>query len=394
LDGHGSVVADPQTRAGRRGATATSFLAIEDLSVAYGSTRVLQGISLDVARGELVALLGSSGCGKTTLLRAICGFVPAQRGRILVDGRDIAPLPPERRDAALVFQSYALWPHMTAAQNISYGLKVRRWRPERIAERVQAMLRLLELEDLGERRVTDLSGGQRQRVALGRALAVEPKLLLLDEPLSNLDARIRGELRHEIRALQQRLRITALHVTHDREEAMVMADRIVVLDRGRVSQMGTPEELWHRPATPFVASFMGADNVVEIDAEADDGVVAVRQPSGIVRLPAGRDGAHVAARGRGRFRAHFRSHMARLAPADAPAGPALRLDGRVTQQAYLGDGWRYGVTVGDRRYLVDDAARFAPGEAVAVVIPAPALHLFPATNGENAILPEYQEVLS
>jgi putative spermidine/putrescine transport system ATP-binding protein len=347
-----------------------------------------------VRRGELVALLGSSGCGKTTLLRAICGFLPVQEGRILVDGQDITHLPPERRGAALVFQSYALWPHMTTAQNIGYGLKVRGWRRGRIAERVGAMLRLLELEGLGERKVTDLSGGQRQRVALGRALAVEPSLLLLDEPLSNLDARIRNELRHEIRALQQRVGITALHVTHDREEAMVMADRIAILDRGRIAQVGTPEELWHRPASPFVASFMGADIVVELAAEAGDGTVTLCQAAGAVRLPAGEGGVHVTAEGRGRFAAHFRSHMARLMPAEEPVRDALRLEGRVTQQAYLGHGWRYGVAVGERQFLVDDSARFAPGEAVAVVIPAPALHLFPTSNGENAIIPEYQEVLS
>jgi ABC-type Fe3+/spermidine/putrescine transport system ATPase subunit len=335
-----------------------------------------------------VALLGSSGCGKTTLLRAVCGFVPVERGRILVDGTDISRLPPERRGAALVFQSYALWPHMTAAQNIGYGLKVRGWSRAKIAERVADMLRLLELEGLGQRQVTDLSGGQRQRVALGRALAVEPGLLLLDEPLSNLDARIRGELRHEIRALQQRLGITALHVTHDREEAMVMADRIVILDRGRIAQVGTPEELWHRPASPFVASFMGADNVVEIEADARNGEVRVELPAGAVRLPAGEDGVHVAAPGRGRFRAHFRSHMARLVPADLPAGDALRLAGRVSQQAYLGDGWRYGVSVGGQQYLVDDGARFAPGEAVAVVIPPAALHLFPAAAGDPPPSPQ------
>jgi putative spermidine/putrescine transport system ATP-binding protein len=345
-----------------------------------------------VQRGELVALLGSSGCGKTTLLRAICGFLPVREGRILMDGRDIAHLPPERRGAALVFQSYALWPHMTAAQNIGYGLKVRGWRRGRIVERVLAMLRLLELEGLGERKITDLSGGQRQRVALGRALAVEPSLLLLDEPLSNLDARIRAELRHEIRALQQRVGITALHVTHDREEAMVMADRIAILDRGEIAQVGTPEELWHRPASPFVASFMGADNVVELAAEAGDGTVTLRQAKGEVRLPAGDGGVHVAAPGRGRFAAHFRSHMARLTPAREAVQGALRLEGRVTQQAYLGHVWRYGVAVGERQYLVDDTASFATGEAVAVVIPPAALHLFPAAGHESLHTPE--EVLS
>jgi putative spermidine/putrescine transport system ATP-binding protein len=360
---------------------APPYLAVEELSVGYGATPVIESLSLTVARGELVALLGSSGCGKTTLLRAISGFVPVSRGRISVDGRDISVLPPERRNTALVFQNYALWPHMTAAQNIGYGLKVRGWPRQRIAERVGEMLELLDLPGLGERPVTALSGGQRQRVALGRALAVEPELLLLDEPLSNLDARIRAELRHEIRALQQRLGITALHVTHDREEAMVMADRIVVLDRGRIAQAGTPEELWRRPASPFVASFLGADNVVEVEAAiGPDGVRIRHEPEGELRLPRGPNGVHVTGAG-GRYVAHFRSGVARLLAADAPADGALRLHGHVTQAAYLGDVWRYGVRVQDRQYFVDAQERYPLGDHVAIAIPAAALHLFPADAG-------------
>jgi ABC-type Fe3+/spermidine/putrescine transport system ATPase subunit len=333
------------------------YLRVEGLCVDYGSVRVLDDLSLDVATGELVALLGSSGCGKTTLLRAVAGFVPVAAGRIRVAGRDIGNLPPERRNTALVFQSYALWPHMTVAQNIGYGLKVRGWQRERIRARVEEMLALLELPGFAGRVVTELSGGQRQRVALGRALAVEPELLLLDEPLSNLDARIRGGLRHEIRALQQRLGITALHVTHDREEAMVMADRIVVLDRGVIAQAGTPEDLWHNPASPFVATFLGADNVVGVELDHAGQPVAVPDAAPLV--------------------AHFRSGVARLVPAAAPVEGALRLEGAITQAAYLGDVWRYGVRVATRDYLVDAPERLTPGEAVAIAIPTTALHLFP-----------------
>lgn len=349
---------------------------MQDLVVGYGPAPVLSDLSLDVAKGELVALLGSSGCGKTTLLRAVCGFVPVRSGRILVEGRDLAPLPPEKRNTALVFQSYALWPHMTAAQNIGYGLRVRGWPRQRIEARVAGMLALLQLEGFGERNVMQLSGGQRQRVALGRALAVEPSLLLLDEPLSNLDARIRHELRHEIRGLQQRLGITALHVTHDREEAMVMADRIVVMQAGRIAQIGTPEDLWHRPASPFVASFMGADNVVEVDAEVGGGAVEIAAGAdhAPARLPAGETGVHAPVSGRGRFAAHFRGDAARLADAGADA---LVLRGRVAQAAYLGDSWRHGIVVGGRQFLVDAPQRRATGEAVAVAIPPQALHLFP-----------------
>ena len=237
-------------------------------------------------------------------MRAISGFAPVQAGRVLVAGRDITGLPPERRGMAMVFQSYALWPHMSVAQNIAYGLRLRgRGRAER-ARRVAEVLALLGLDGLGERRVSQLSGGQRQRVALGRALAVGPGILLLDEPLSNLDARIRQSVRHEIKALQEQLGITAIHVTHDREEAMVMADRIAIMEAGRIVQLGPPEAVYNRPASPFVAAFMGADNVIALSArQAADAVeVAAGAHNEAARLPfgphPGEDGVH--ARGRPR----------------------------------------------------------------------------------------------
>src|SRR5712692_8761005 len=242
--------------------SAAVSLEVAEASVSYGAHRVLDRVSLSAAGGEFIALLGASGCGKTTLLRAICGFVALTGGSIAVGGRDITSLPPDKRNIAMVFQSYALWPHMTVAQNMGYGLKLRGVGRAQIAQRVAALLAMLRLEGLGERKVTALSGGQRQRVALGRALAINPQILLLDEPLSNLDARIREEVRHEIKTLQQTLGITTVHVTHDRQEAMVMADRIVILDAGRVAQIGAPEEIYNRPNSPFVASFLGAGNVV------------------------------------------------------------------------------------------------------------------------------------
>lgn len=370
----------------------STYLSIERLRVGFGATTVLDGLDLAVAEGELVALLGASGCGKTTLLRAVCGFAPVRSGRIVVDGRPIQDLPPERRDTALVFQSYALWPHMTAAQNIGYGLKVRGWRKERIAARVGEMLALLGLEGLGERNVTQLSGGQRQRVALGRALAVEPRLLLLDEPLSNLDARIRHELRHEIRSLQRRLGITALHVTHDREEAMVMADRIAVMDRGRIVQLDTPEGLWHRPASPFVAAFMGADNRVELAVEPSPEGLRVRVRDGTVAsLPLGEGGPHRSGPPAARMVAHFRSAAARLLDPGTSAPGMLVLRGTVEQAAYLGDLWRHTVRLEGRGLLVDHPVRVAPGTAVAVGVPAAALHLFPVGDaGSPAPTPEVE----
>src|SRR5437899_8334653 len=241
-----------------------SYLSIEALTVSYGARPVLDRVSLEVERGEMIALLGSSGCGKTTLLRSIAGFIQPEAGAIRVDGKDIAALPPEKRNTAMMFQSYALWPHMSVAANIGYGLVMRGWKKDAIAARVAEMLALLQLDGFGPRPVTQLSGGQRQRVALGRALAVDPRLLLLDEPMSNLDYKVRIELRHELRALQRRIGITAVYVTHDREEALTLSDRIAVLDAGRVVQVGPPEEIFHRPASAFVAGFMGADNVLEL----------------------------------------------------------------------------------------------------------------------------------
>jgi len=239
-----------------------SDLTLDKVVIRYGDTTVLHQIDLEVRQGELIALLGSSGCGKTSLLRAVAGFVPLASGRIRVGAADITNLPAEKRNCAMMFQSYALWPHMSVAQNIGYGLRVRGWSRERIDARVGEMLKLLQLDGYGSRGVDQLSGGQRQRVAMGRALAIDPALLLLDEPMSNLDYRIRLELRHEIRALQQRLGITTILVTHDQEEALTMADRIAVMKDGAIEQVGSPEQVYLHPATPFVADFVGRTNLL------------------------------------------------------------------------------------------------------------------------------------
>ena len=337
----------------------TPYLSIESLNVGYGSTRVLTDVCLDVARGELVALLGSSGCGKTTLLRSIAGFVKPESGTIKVDGRDIAPLPPEKRGTAMMFQSYALWPHMTVEDNIGYGLKMRGWKREAAAKRVGEMLALLQLEGFGPRSVTQLSGGQRQRVALGRALAVDPQLLLLDEPMSNLDYKVRIELRHELRALQRRIGIAAVYVTHDREEALTLADRIAVIDAGRVVQYGPPEEIFHRPASAFVAGFMGADNAVEV-----------------TRLP---DGSLTASEASGeRLRAHFRSDVAWIANGRKGGDSDLRLAGTVTQTIYVGQGYRYRVRTNGADVWANAEERMPEGAAVSVVVPRAALLIFSA----------------
>jgi ABC-type Fe3+/spermidine/putrescine transport system ATPase subunit len=331
-------------------------LAIEGLAVAYGRTRVLHEVSLAVQAGEFLALLGPSGCGKTTLLRAIAGFVTPTSGRILAGGRDITGAPPEKRGAAMVFQSYALWPHMSVAKTIGYGLAVRGWDKARIAARVEEMLRLLRLEGLGARLPAQLSGGQRQRVAMGRALAVDPEILLLDEPMSNLDARVREGVRHELRALQQALGITAIHVTHDREEAMILADRIVVLEEGRIAQAGPPEELWHRPANAYVADFLGATNRLAV-------------PDGVVM---------------------FRPEEARvLAPGETLDGPVF--EGSLAHCAYAGGRWRAAIRVGAEEVLVDVPERLTPGAVLRLGIPAIAAHRFADTPASSARHRDYAE---
>jgi ABC-type Fe3+/spermidine/putrescine transport system ATPase subunit len=340
----------------------SSYLSIEALTVSYGGPVVLDRVSLDVERGEMVALLGSSGCGKTTLLRSIAGFVIPDSGTIRIEGRDIAQLPPEARGTAMMFQSYALWPHMSVADNIGYGLRMRGWKKDAIAGRVDEMLKLLQLEGFGPRPVTQLSGGQRQRVALGRALAVSPHVLLLDEPMSNLDYKVRLELRHELRALQQRIGITAVYVTHDREEALTLSDRIAVIDAGRIVQTGAPEEIFHHPSSAFVAGFMGADNALDVVLTGDGGLAAgTAEASG----PA--------------LRAHFRSDAARLAPAAAAAagGADLVLQGVVTQSVYVGQGYRYRVRADGAEIWVHAPDRVAEGTAACVVVPRAALLLFP-----------------
>jgi ABC-type Fe3+/spermidine/putrescine transport system ATPase subunit len=356
-----------------------SSLSVSDVVVSYRTQRVLHGVSLSVAQGEFVALLGSSGCGKTTLLRAISGFVPVESGSIRVDGRDLTDSPPDKRGMAMVFQSYALWPHMSAAANIGYGLKLRRRPRHEIAARVDGILRLLELQGLGERKATELSGGQRQRVALGRALAIDPAILLLDEPLSNLDARVREQVRHEIKSIQQRLGITAIHVTHDREEAMVMADRIAIMDAGRIVQLGTPEEVFNRPNSPFTASFMGARNVAELLLHREGGEIVVdpgcHGAPARIRLDALPRPEQCP---EGSVNVYFRGEAATLVEPDGAGFEGLRLAGAVRQVSYPGGQYRYSVAVGEREYLVDDARRFAVGAQVEVRLPPHALHVFPA----------------
>jgi len=240
-----------------------AFLEIKNLRKSFGANRVVENFDLAVERGEFISFLGPSGCGKTTTLRMVAGFETPTSGSIRIDGQDVVGLHPSQRKVGMVFQSYALFPNMTVAQNVAFGLKVAKRPSAEIGTRVEEMLKLIKLPALGGRYPYQLSGGQQQRVALARALAIKPRVLLLDEPLSALDAKIRVSLREEIRAVQRQLGITTIYVTHDQEEALSMSDRIVVMNEGRVDQIGTPFEIYNRPRTRFVASFVGTLNILK-----------------------------------------------------------------------------------------------------------------------------------
>ncbi|WP_298610785.1 ABC transporter ATP-binding protein [uncultured Thiothrix sp.] len=240
-----------------------AFLEISNLQKDYAGNRVVENFNLAVEQGEFISFLGPSGCGKTTVLRMVAGFETPSAGSIRIDGKDVVNLKPNQRNIGMVFQAYALFPNMTVAQNLAFGLKVAGKSKAEIESTVQEMLALIKLEELGQRYPFQLSGGQQQRVALARALAVKPKLLLLDEPLSALDAKIRVSLREEIRSIQRKLQITTIFVTHDQEEALSMSDRIVVMHKGKADQLGTPFEIYNQPKTRFVASFVGTINVLE-----------------------------------------------------------------------------------------------------------------------------------
>jgi ABC-type Fe3+/spermidine/putrescine transport system ATPase subunit len=352
-------------------------VSIERLRAGYGKLVVIKDVDLDVAQGEFVAILGASGCGKTTLLRTVAGFQKALSGSIKSFGQEMAHLPPERRGVAMVFQSYALWPHMTVLGNIGYGLRLRGKSREEIAQRVSGMLTMLNMPGLEHRKVTALSGGQRQRVALGRALAVEPRLLLLDEPLSNLDAKVRQQLRAEIKSLQVRLGFAVLHVTHDREEAMTMADRIVVMNQGQIVQVGTPEEIYHRPSCPFIATFMGADNTINLDiAQCADGAEIMAGPDHeatpvTTAIP------------RGKVTAYFREDSARIQDPAYSAPNEINLRGTIKLRSYPGGHYRYSVGVGQREFTVKDSRLREVGSKIGICVPVSAMYLFADNNSSQ-----------
>ncbi len=256
---------------------------LKEVTKRFKNVVAVDRVNLEVRSGELFTLLGPSGCGKTTTLRIIAGLERPDSGRVYIGGMDVTDVPPYKRGTSMVFQNYALWPHMKVFDNIAYGLKIRRYPKREIKKRVRWALKLVRLEGLEDRYPTQLSGGQQQRVALARALVVEPKVLLLDEPLSNLDAKLRVEMRSELKALQRELGITAIYVTHDQEEAMVLSDRLAVMNEGRIHQVGSPKEVYMSPADLFVATFIGKYSMFDGRVEGvKDGYYIVETPLGVL----------------------------------------------------------------------------------------------------------------
>ncbi|WP_309083084.1 ABC transporter ATP-binding protein [Chelativorans sp.] len=326
---------------GQEEPAAGGFLSLQGLGKRYQGFTAVHHLYLDVPRGELVALLGPSGCGKTTTLRMIAGLTPVSGGRVLVGGRDMTSEPPYRRDMGLVFQSYALFPHMTVERNVAFGLEMRRIGRAEVAERVKEAVAMVRLQGLEKRRPRELSGGQQQRVALARALVIQPSILLFDEPLSNLDAKLRDEMRTEIRDIQQRLGITAVFVTHDQAEALAMCDKVAVMNAGRLEQLGTPTELYERPANPFVASFVGRINRLPAMAMGTKAKVGERE----LRLTQPMEG---------NIEVMVRPHRIQLEPAGSAATESTnRVQGEIRRTTYVGDLIQYVVHVDGLNWSVE-----------------------------------------
>ncbi|KRE04120.1 ABC transporter ATP-binding protein [Bosea sp. Root670] len=320
---------------------------IEGVNLSYGTNHVLKDVNLAIEPGEFFAFLGPSGCGKTTLLRLIAGFNHADTGEVRIGGKPITDLPPWKRDVGMVFQSYALWPHMTVRRNVAFGLEERGVKRAEVERRVEAALGLVGLAHLAERRPSQLSGGQQQRVAVARTVAVEPKVLLLDEPLSNLDAKMRVQVRRELRDLQQRLGLTTIFVTHDQEEANTICDRIAVMNDGIVQQVGTPMDLYERPANLFVAGFLGTANILGGRLSGSGGT-RVFEIEGGTRVPVPAE-AHVPEGAK----LVFRPQHASLGDAGPAGDGMLALPCTVANREFLGASVRYGVRIGTTEVAVD-----------------------------------------
>jgi ABC-type Fe3+/spermidine/putrescine transport system ATPase subunit len=347
-------------------------IGIENVAKYFGAMAAVSEVNLTIEEGELFTLLGPSGCGKTTLLRLIAGFYAPDTGQILFDGQRVNDVPPNERGCGMVFQNFALWPHMTVFDNVAYGLKLRKVATADIAARVGAVFENVKLAGFGGRYPGQLSGGQQQRVALARALVLNPKILLLDEPLSNLDAKVRVQVRQEIRKLQQELGITTMYVTHDQEEALTLSDRIAVFNQGKVIQVGPPKELYERPASRFVADFIGINNLIDGVVEAID----ARERRLRVKTVVGVLSALFDEKARVGDRCVLCIRPENAALGDNSAADRNRAEGRITFAAYLGNSVRYDVELApDLIFKVDIRDPWhhevlATGSRVTVTFPA------------------------
>jgi len=332
-------------------------LAVElrDIVKHYGTVVALDHVTLNVEKGEFVSLLGPSGCGKTTTLRVIAGFVEPDEGEILVMGEEVSARPPHKRNMGMVYQNYALFPHMTVFENVAYGLRMRGLSRALIRERVASVLDLVQLRGMEDRYPGQLSGGQQQRVALGRAIAIQPKVLLLDEPLSNLDAKLRKQMQVELRELQRRLAITTVYVTHDQEEALTLSDRIVIMQHGHVIQIGEPSAVYHNPANTFVANFIGTTNILRgrvAETDVTPGRLSFVSAGGLhLELAAGTAQPLQT----GEVCVTIRPEQIQFTSTGEGDGSSNLVHGVIAHVAYLGSRTSYYVDVASRERLVVDA---------------------------------------
>ncbi|TPJ81183.1 ABC transporter ATP-binding protein [Mesorhizobium sp. B2-6-2] len=355
-----------------------SALEIRDIRKNYGSVETLKGIDIALENGEFLVLLGSSGCGKSTLLNIIAGLAEATSGDVLIGGRSVLGVHPKNRDIAMVFQSYALYPNLTVSRNIGFGLEMRKVPVAARDKAVREAAKLLQIENLLDRKPGQLSGGQRQRVAIGRALVRKPQVFLFDEPLSNLDAKLRLEMRTELKRLHEMLRTTVVYVTHDQIEAMTLATRIAVMRDGRIEQLGTPEEIYNHPATLYVAGFVGAPAMNMLEAVVEDGKLAIAGTDARLALPAryansGRDGAQVIA--------GVRPEALRLGPG---SGADLALPVEIDVVELTGPEQVTTARIGAQNLTatLPPRARVAKGQPCAFVFDADALRLFDPATGK------------
>jgi len=356
---------------------AVAELEVRDLVKRYSAQSVVGPVSFSVAAGEFVSLLGPSGCGKTTTLRCIAGFETPSEGGILLDGARIERLPPNRRNIGLVFQTYALFPHLTIFENVAFGLRLRRVPDAQTKSRVSQALDLVGLPDLADRYPRQLSGGQQQRIAIARSVVLEPRILLFDEPLSNLDFKLRLAMRAELRELQRRLGKTTVYVTHDQGEALALSDRIVVMSNGRIEQIGAPREIYERPANPFVADFIGNSNLIDAVVIAGDRQTTVVRSDPGLTLHA----APTAAAAGDRVVAMIRPEHVRLAAGQAPAGENA-FAARIVEATYLGQDLHLRLRLGDGQTLTAVAQgsavrHHAAGDDVTIAVEAADIFLLP-----------------